>query len=119
MSITATSGGSAATSRQELLGGAGLGEDVDALLGEKSGEALADDDGVVGEDHAHGIAARAGCRCRGLSTCRRPSSASTRSRRPRSPAPAVGAADAVVGDLDRDAAVRARDLDRDAGGVRA
>ncbi len=57
MSMTATSGGSAATSRSSSSRGARLGRDLDAVLGEQPREALADDDGVVGEDHAHGIAA--------------------------------------------------------------
>ena len=63
------------------------------------------DEQVVVRDHdPHGSSARdgrAGARA-GWSTSRRPSSASTRSASPRRPAAArlVGAADAVVGDLD-------------------
>ena len=76
----------------ELVGAVHLADDVDSLLGEQSCEALADDDGVVGEDHAHGIAAETRVPPpRGLSTLSRPSSASTRSRSPRSPAPAASA----------------------------
>ena len=119
MSITATSGGSAATSAQQLRGVARLREHVDAIGGEQPGEALADDDCVVGEDHPHGIVAvRWVPWPAGLSMWRLPSRASTRSRSPRSPgASGVGAADAVVGDLHGQLAVRARDVDGRAGGV--
>ena len=61
MSTIATSGGSVATSREEVLGGARLADDFDALLGQEPREAFADDDGVVGEDHAHGIVRRDSC----------------------------------------------------------
>ena len=55
----------------ELVGAAHLADDVDSLLGQQSCEALADEGGVVGEDHAHGIAAvRRVPPPRGLSTVR-------------------------------------------------
>ena len=77
---------------EELVGVAGLGDDVDPAVGEEAGEALADDDGVVGEDHPHGIAAVTRVPWPGaLSTRRWPSRASTRSRSPRSPAPSGSA----------------------------
>ena len=55
----------------------------------------------------------------GLSSDNVPSSAATRSARPRRPEPRVdvGAADAVVGDVDRHAAVGAADRDRGLGGL--
>ena len=52
--VRAVRGGGA----QELLGAADLGDDVEAVVGEQAPEPLADHDGVVGEDHAHGISAR-------------------------------------------------------------
>ena len=76
----------------QLLGGAHGGRDFDALLGQEPCQALTDDDRVVGEDHAHGMAAVTRVpRPGGLSITRRPSSASTRSRKPLSPAPPASA----------------------------
>ena len=62
------------------------------MLGQESREALADDDGVVGEDHAHGIAALTRVPPPGGALDQQAAvEASTRSRRPRSPAPAGSA----------------------------
>ena len=91
-----------------------LGDDVDALLGQQACEALADDDGVVGEDHAHGIAAVTRVPPPGgLSTTQAAVERLDAVAQPAQPGPVgVGAADAVVGDLDRHAAVGAADVDR-------
>ena len=104
----------------ELLGGGGLGEHVDALVGQQSREALADDDGVVGEDHPHGIAAVIRVpppegAVDPQATVERLDSVAEAAE---PGAGGVGAADAVVGDLDRHAAVRAHDVESDARGIR-
>ena len=90
--MTATSGRVDGDEPDELLAGARLAENLDSVLGEQPCEPLPDDDGVVGEDHAHGIAAVTRVPSpAALSTSRWPSSASTRSRSPRRPAPSASA----------------------------
>src|SRR3954469_24442434 len=77
----------------ELLGVPCLPRDVEARLLEDAGDAFAKEDGVLGEHYPHGISARITVPRPGtLSTCRRPSRASTRSARPRRPEPFSGSA---------------------------
>src|SRR5262245_39954696 len=78
--------------RDEVRCGADRADHVDALLRPQAGEAFSDEEGVFGDDHAHGIAASTRVpRPGGLSITRCPSSASTRSRNPLIPVPAVSA----------------------------
>src|SRR4051794_34726048 len=77
----------------EVLGVARLGDDVEARVLEQPGDALAQQDTVVGDDYAHGISAlRMVPRPGGLSSSSRPSRAATRSASPRRPEPRLGSA---------------------------
>ena len=94
------------TASQQRVGVADLRDDLEAAVGEEVGKALTQQGGVLGDHDPHGITAStrvpppAGCRRRAG-----PPSAATRSASPRRPEPpsGVGAADAVVGHLERDA----------------
>ena len=44
--------------REQLVGVAGLGDDVDAALDENAPQSLADEHRVVGQHYAHGISPR-------------------------------------------------------------
>ena len=113
-STIATSGVCSPTAAIRLVGGARLADDVEARLAEQHRDAFAQEHRVVGQHYAHGISALSRVPpAGGLQTFRRPSSASTRSASPRSPEPplGVGAALAVVGDLDDQGAVLAHDVD--------
>ena len=108
----------AAHLQHQVIGGAGLPDDLEALVLEQPRDALAQKDGILGEDYPHGISTRMRVPWpRGLSTCRRPSRASTRSTRPRSPEPLVGigAAHPVVRDLDDCMSVHGGDANGDRG----
>src|SRR5919204_2266678 len=79
--------------QEQLVGAAGLSDDVEAGVGEDPGHPLAQEDRVLGEDYPHGIWARMRVPAPGwLSTSRTPSRASTRSTSPRNPEPRVGSA---------------------------
>ena len=74
---------------QQVLGVAGLRHDLEAGVLEQARGALAQQDGVVGDHDSHGISAhRTVPPPGGLTTFSSPSSAATRSARPRSPEPA-------------------------------
>ncbi len=106
MSTIATSGLRALDQLEQRVAVAGEPDDLEAGFLEQPGEAFAQDHRVVGQRYAHGISARSVVpRPGGLETVKRPPSASTRSASPRRPEPPAvrGAADAVVGDLDRQA----------------
>ena len=115
--------------QQQLVGGPGLADDLEAGLLEQLRDALAEQDGVVGEDDAHGgdatpVSVEAG---NGISATTTRSAArraldSQRAVERRDAVGeaaqaraggAVGAADAVVGDLDHDGAVPLGDRDVD------
>src|SRR3954447_21393512 len=78
---------------EQVVGGRALRDDVKSRLGEQPRDALPQQNRVVCDSYAHGISARtvvplAG----GLQTRSFPSTASTRSARPRSPEPLAGSA---------------------------
>src|SRR5262249_52027497 len=78
---------------KQLLGVPGLRNDVESVLGENPGDAFAHENGVVREDHTHGISARSWVPpAAGLEIVSQPPSASIRSRRPPSPPPGDGVA---------------------------
>ena len=116
MSTTATSGRRSSDRGYELVCGADLREHLHAGFGEDAREPLAKQRGVVGEHYAHGIAART---CvpppTGLSTEKSPSSAWTRSTRPRSPEPRDGSAPPTPSSSTRDAEPPVGAADADAG----
>ena len=91
--------------------------DLDPGLGEHAREPLAQQRGVVGEDYAHGISAwmrvPAAGRALELEVAVERVQPGRRARAGRSRA-GVGAADAVVGDVDHEHAVVADDADADA-----
>ena len=113
MSTIATSGLCARTCAQQLVGVAGLSDDLEAGFPEQARDALAQQHAVVGDDDAHGISARTLVPPPGGLQTR----AARRAPRPGRPARAarsrarVGATDAVVGDLDDDVRVAARHVD--------
>src|SRR5215207_3537333 len=73
---------------EQVVGGADLGGDFDARLAQERGEAVANDQVVVGDHDAHGSSALTVVPPPGgLETCSSPSSASSRSSRPRRPEP--------------------------------
>ena len=77
----------------QLVGVRGLADDLEAGVGEDAGDAFPEEDGIFGEDYAHGISARILVPSPGrLTIPRRPSRASTRSARPRRPEPRFGSA---------------------------
>src|SRR5215217_2705756 len=85
--------GVAADLEHELVRVPGLADDLEPGLVEDARDALAKENGVLCQDYPHGISARIRVPCPGaLSTCRRPSRASTRSARPRRPEPFSGSA---------------------------
>ena len=92
----------------------GLGDDVDALLAQERDEPLAQQRLVLDDHHPHGSSARTVVPPpAGLETDRVPSSAATRWRRPMSPVPVgVGAARALVADLDDQPVAVVGELDR-------
>ena len=93
MSTTATSGLCGAHLAQQVLGVAGLADDLDAGLLEQRAIALAQQHRVLGDHDAHGISARTTVPSPGgLSTSSVPSSAATRSASPRRPVPPPGSA---------------------------
>ena len=115
MSTIATSGACSSTARSSSSPSSTSAATSIAGVLEQRRDPLAHEQVVVGDHDAHGSSAVTVVPSPGgLVTRRRPSSASTRSARPRSPLPraVVGAADAVVGDLDpgerRRRATRAR-----------
>src|SRR5215212_11629796 len=78
---------------QQVLAVAGLADDLDPGFGQEAAQALAQQDRVVGDHGAHGISARTTVPAPGAPvTCRRPSTAPTRSARPRRPDPWAGSA---------------------------
>ena len=78
---------------QQVLGVAGLGDDLEARLLEQPRDALAQQQAVVGQDYAHGTSALTVVPSPGGEwTSRRPSSAARRSARPRRPVPPAGSA---------------------------
>ena len=97
-----------------------LAHDVEAMIAEEPGDSLAQQDRVLRDDYSHGILAITVVpEPVPESTSSRPPSADTRSARPRSRCrDSVGPADAIVGDLDDDAAVLAAHPDDRATGVR-
>ena len=108
-----TSGGASSTTESSAPSSC-LAADIESLVLQQACQPVADERRVVGDHDAHGISAtiRVPPPC-GLSIVSSPSSAPTRSARPRSPDPAVGpgAAPSVVADLDAGAAVLATDGD--------
>ena len=79
--------------RDQLLGVAGLPDDVEAGLAEQQRDPFAQQHRVVGDHYAHGISALSRVPpAGGLQIFRRPSSASTRSASPRRPEPSFGSA---------------------------
>ena len=113
MSTIATSGSCAAVAAQELLAGADLGDDGEAVIGEQPREALPDHHGVVGQDHAHGISARMRVPVVGRAQdAERAIERLDAVAQPAQPAAVrVGAAAPVVADLDHGVPVRERDVD--------
>ena len=118
--MTATSGRIGGDELDELLAGARLAENLDSVLREKPREPLPDDDGVVGEDHAHGMTAVTRVPTSELLSTSQVAverlDAVTETTEPGSLR--IGSADTVVGDLDRDPTVRAGEGDRGPGCVR-
>ena len=115
------SGCSFATASWSAVGVTDLRDDVVAVLAEHARQAFPEEDGVVGDHDAHGIsaAARAFRRRPRLATTSRPPCASRRSASPRSPDPAlrIGAAAAVVHDLEHELSVFPHGTDPDVCGV--
>src|SRR5437763_766162 len=71
---------------QQVLGVARLPDDLDAGLGQQPDQPLTEEDGVLGYDGAHGISAWTTVPAPGaLCTPNVPSTAATRSARPRRP----------------------------------
>ena len=100
-STIATSGVTASTGDQ-LLGRAGLADHVEAGLPEQQRDALAQQHRVVGQDYAHGISARSQCPRRRAPDPQAPVERLDPVGEPTQAGAAlgVGAAFAVVGDLD-------------------
>ncbi len=99
---------------QQILGVAGLADDLHPGVLEQPHDALAQQDRVVGDDYAHGITARTVVPSAARADDLEP--AVERRNPVGEPAQAragvgVGAADAVVADLDLDLAVAAADAD--------
>ena len=100
---------------QQLVGVVALGDHVEAGVAEQPRETLAQQDAVLGDRYAHGISART----RVPPPAGRPDAQPAAERldavgeaAQARAALGVGAADAVVGDLDDDLAVASRDVDR-------
>ena len=88
MSITATSGSSVLDEPQQGVDIAGLAGHLEAGRGERRGQRLPEEHGIVGQDYAHGITARIVVPPPGgLSTLSRPRIAATLSSSPCSPEP--------------------------------
>src|SRR5262249_4043541 len=79
--------------RYQLVGGSRGRDDLEPVVGQETGDPLAQQQRVVRDHYAHGISACTRVPCPGgLSTVSRPSSACTRSSRPRRPDPRAGSA---------------------------
>ena len=119
MSTIATSGRSSSTARTSASPSVDGRDDVEPVVAQEPRQAVAQQREILGDHDPHGITARTVVGPpAGLEISSVPSSASTRRARPLSPDPdRIGAADAVVDDLDEHRVAPASHRDVDVLGV--